>query len=174
MEAMEVAAPRRWLAGGPIAAAIVAGVFTLVGAVVGALLDRTLEHRIRRDIWRHEMAMRLVERSMGRWTRARTLLMAAESSVYQNRWDDYIEHGLTRWNQEYLVLEYGVQRWFPEARTDFERLTEAFRRLHEALLGYQRSGGSPPPEVRSKAQREVEATGDQVRAFATVILKAVD
>jgi hypothetical protein len=171
---MPVAAPQRRWPGGPIAAAVVAGIFTLVGAVGGVVLDRTIDHRIRREIWRRDMGMRLVERSMGRWTRARTVLMTVNSSVFESRWDDYIEHGMTRWNEEYLVLDYGVTRCFPEAKGDFDQLTEEFKRLHEALLGYHRAGGSPSPVVRSEAEKQVDATGVRVRKFAAEILKAVE
>jgi hypothetical protein len=165
---------RRRAPTGPVVAAIVAGIFTLIGAVFGVVLDRTLDLRIRREIWRRDMALRLVERSMGRWTRARTVLMAADSSVYAARWDDYIQQGFTRWNEEYLVLQFGVMRCFPGAKADFDELQHQLAVLHETLLLYHRSGGSPPQEVRRTAERQLEASGAQVRKFAALVLDAVE
>jgi hypothetical protein len=171
MEQMSFESKARWRL--DLAPAVIAGVFTLLGGIGGVLLDRAIEQRVTREIWRRDVAMRLVERSTGRWTRARTVLMAADSSVFASRWDDYIQQGVTRWNEEYFVLQFGVERSFPAAKKDFELLQRDLSSLHDTLLLYHRAAGSPAPDVKRTASTQLDSTGVQLRKFATLILDSV-
>jgi hypothetical protein len=155
-----------------IAAAVLAGVFTIVGAIAGVCLDHAIQRRTLKDVWRKDVAALVVQRSNGRLVRARAVLMAAGSSVFERRWDDYIERGVTQWNEDYSLVRYGIDHYFPKAAPDFARLQDSFQRLHSVLLVYHRQGGQVSAATEEAANLEARRVEDIVGALTAEVLDA--
>jgi hypothetical protein len=149
--------------------AILAAALTVAGTVFGVVLDHLITQRTLDKFERKEVAARLVLRATGRWVRARSVVRAVDSSVFESRWDDYMKEGFTRWNEEYYVLADGVDKFFPHAKPDFAALQNGFQQLHDTLLVYHRAAGSPDRRTRELAARRLEETGDRVQEWATKI-----
>ena len=151
-------------------AALLGALLAVAGTIFGVVLDHQITRRALDAFERRDMATRLTLRASARWVHARSVVEAADSSVFRRRWDDYMDEGFTQWNQEYYVLKHGVTKFFPDAEGDFGRLQKSFEDLHRALLPYHQSSGAPDRQTRDLARKRLDETGLLLQAWATKIL----
>lgn len=154
-----------------VRAAALAGLFTLIGVVMGAGLERCSQASVRNEIDRREIISLVARRAQGRYFRASNLLQVRGSSKFSSRWDDYIEHGVYPWNEDLYTIEIGIERHFPASIGTLERVQKDFAQLSGALQGFHKHGGSPPPHEA----RIVETYLEEVRfSIQTLIRELTD
>jgi hypothetical protein len=127
-----------------IQAAIVAGVFTLIGVAVGVGLEQ----------WSQD-----------------TVIQAGRSSVFQNRWEEYIQGGIIPWNEDYRYMRSGIKEYFPTSAKNFEDAHESFKNLHKILLEYHRAKGSPDPRIEKQAAVTLDTLGREADVLVDSLLK---
>ena len=143
-------------------AAVIAGVLSLVGVLVGVGLERWSQDRVLQQMQRRDVAKLVSARVQGRWVRASAVINASGSSVFRNRWNEYIQGGLISWNEDYRYMKNGIKEYFPGQAGTFGAIHESFKDLHAALLTYHRTQGNPSPEAEKDAEGRLDALGRQI------------
>jgi hypothetical protein len=154
-------------------AALITGLFTLIGVLSGVVLDRFLTESFARELQRQQLASTIAQRAQGRWFRAHNVMQAVGSSKFESRWDDYILNGVTAWNQDILLMEDGMERYFPDAKPSFDRLKISFRDLNSALITYHQNGGRPPEADRKRTGEIRDRVGDEVGQLVNQLFESL-
>lgn len=143
-------------------AALLAGILSLVGVVLGVGLERWSQDRMLHQLQRRDVAKLVSSRVQGRWVRASAVISAAGSSVFRSRWDEYVQGGLIPWNEDYRYMRRGTREYFEDEVDDFDNLHESFKELHKALLEYHRARGNPSREAETYAEARLDVIGKQI------------
>lgn len=142
--------------------AIIAGIFTLLGVVVGVSLEQWSQDRVLHKIQQRDIAKVVSARVQGRWVRASAIIQSGGSSVFPSRWDDYIERGVFPWNEDYRYMRSGLNQYFPSSVKKFDKLNISFQNLHGILLEYHRAKGTPNPKDETRAVASLDGIGKEL------------
>ncbi len=150
---------------------VIAGLFTLLGVVLGVALDRHSQALVLEQIRKHEVAQVTVKRAQARWARAWLVSRAAGSDRFKLRWEEYMLGGFTPWNGELPLMRKGLERHFPRAIEPFENLGTAFGEQNGLLVGYYRSGGKPSSAQATQVEESIEHTRELVEQLVEAVLE---
>lgn len=68
--------------------------------------------------------------------RSSAIRYASNSSVFDDRWEDYINEVVYPWNENLFLMDNAIAASYNnEVHSDFEDICEQFRNLHKSLRG---------------------------------------
>jgi len=98
---------------------------------------------------------------------SRSVLIAptSGSSVFEKRWDSYMEDALFEWNDNLSKMEYFFKRYHSDKVEDFEFIADKFRDLHNSLLTVRRNQKTKTEEgnkIRESAEKRVKTITKEI------------
>lgn len=156
-------------------AAVVGGILTIVGAIVGAGLTVSLDHSLQREYQRWDFVQGVSQRAQARSVRARNVVTSSESSVFDARWDDYILNGYMVWNEGFYAMKLGMEREFPELIPLFETVHARFLDTHGILVRVrQRQNAGNSRSLSSVEEEAAEALAELESSVEQLIFSLFD
>lgn len=106
-----------------------------------------------------ETAIIICNRLDNRINRSSFIISSSGSSVFLDRWDDYISEVINPWNSNLYLMDFFIKNKHPEVYANFEEVCLKFRELHKLLNEVRKKQGAISNEAKNELNRlETEST----------------
>ena len=152
---------------------VVGGLLVILGAILGGIVGQVLYTNYEADVLRRELAWLISDRAQARLIRAENVLFSSKSSVFDERWTDYINHGYMPWNEKLPVMSYSMNRFSRADRELLDEVGKEFGALHSVLQQLRRSQNATDATQLQKAETDAREAIKEIRGKVTTLINTV-
>jgi hypothetical protein len=146
---------------------VVGIILTFIGAVIQFQLfvkyDKQKSNR--------EMEVLVCLTMNSRSIRASNVINSSSSSVFNDRWDEYVTQGFYKWNENRGLIEQFLKNVHPTLFEEFKSLNSKFGELHKTIIELRQLQNSESDSRKAKREEVEKLSSEKYREIAQIIVK---
>jgi len=146
----------------------------IILTIIGAVIQFQLFVKYDKQKTSREMAIITCFTMNSRSIRASNVINSSSSSVFNDRWDEYVTQGFYKWNENRGLIEQFLKNVHPTLFEEFKSLNLKFGELHKTIIELRQLQNSES-ENRIKRLKSVEKlSSEKYIEIAEIIIRFED
>lgn len=125
--------------------------------ICGAIIQHCLYIQFDQKKYTNTKATEICQLMGSRYYRSHNIITSSRSSVFEDRWNDYILNGVYPWNSNHFIIENFIKQYYTELIEDYTDLDAKFNDLHNILIAIRKKQGSKSNEMKIELSNKEKA-----------------
>ncbi len=144
---------------------IIGVVLTIFGAYLQSQLYEIYDSRK----FNNELSILTCRNVNSRNVRSLNMITSSSSSVFEDRWADYISEGVYPWNSDRAIMEHFIKKEYPDLVSTFNSITKKFADIHDILSEIRQLQGAKSDSTKVKLKNYKELANKKYREIQPLV-----